>query len=707
MLKRYQLALWLLLITMAAYWSATRGQFLVYDDDVYVTGNSHVQGGLTVENLKWIFLNPVCGNWHPVTMLTHMLDYRLYGLKPWGHHLTNVLLHAVNTALVFVWLRGLTGAVWRSFFVAALFGWHPLHVESVAWLAERKDVLSGCFALMCLICYTGYVRKSEAGGDKSAISWLRSPYYWLTFFCFTLGLMSKPMLVTWPFVLLLLDYWPFRRISQWKQSLVEKTPFFLLVVFSCAVTFVAQKQGGAVVGVQDLTLEMRSENALISYCRYLGKLFWPTSLAAFYPLPDHWSVMQVLLAVVLLVGLSVLLVRCRRQHPYLLMGWLWYVGTLVPVIGLVQAGRQSMADRYTYLPSLGFLILVVWGASELTRRWRHQVLVLSLVGSVVIISCVALTRQQIGYWQNAETLFRYAIKVTKDNYFGYRMVGDELQSKGHLDEAIVSYQEAIRLKPYFFAAEYNLGHAYEAKGRLEEAFKCYLQAVKWQPNFFQAYNNLGNIRVANGRCDEAIPYYRQALSYKPDYPEAHSNLGIALLNKGRVDEAIGEFQQAVRLKPDYARAHKYLGFALLDKGKAEAAVNELQQAIRQNPNDSESHYDLGVAFGKKDRSEEAVEQYKEAIRLNADNLLAHNNLGNALFRQGRREEAIVQYRESIRLKPDYAEAHNNLGYVLLENKQIEESISEFQEALRLKPDYAAAKQNLRRALQIRNAPVQP
>ena len=707
MLKPYHLAFLLMLITVAVYWPATHAQFLNYDDDLYVTANSHVQGGLTVENLRWIFLNPVAGNWHPVTMLTHLLDCQFYGLKPWGHHLTNVLLHSVNTALVFVWLRGLTGTVWRSFFVAALFGWHPVHVESVAWVAERKDVLSACFGLSCLICYTRHVQKMEAVGNSSVVSWVRSPFYWLAFFCFSLGLMSKPMLVTWPFVLLLLDCWPLQRLSQWKQLLVEKIPFLLLCVFSCAVTFVAQKHGGAVVGIQDLTLEMRSENAVISYCRYLGKLFWPTNLAPFYPLPDRWPVKEFFLAGVLLVGLSVLLVRWRRQHPYLLVGWLWYVGTLVPVIGLVQAGRQSMADRYTYLPSLGFLILVVWGVCELTRRWRHHVLVLSMVGLTAIISCLGLTWQQIGYWQDAETLFRYTIKVTKDNYFGYRMVGDELQAKGRLGEAIIFYQEAIRLKPYFFAAEYNLGHAYEAQGRLVEAFNCYLQAVKWQPDFFQAYNDLGNILVAKGQWDEAIPYYRQAINYKPDYPEAHNNLGITLLNKGLVDEAISEFQQAVRLKPDYARAHKYLGFALVNQGRVEEAVYELQQAVRQNPSDSQSHYDLGVAFGKKGRNDEAIAQYQEAIRLNPNDVTSHNNLGNALFRQGRQTEAIVQYRESIRLKPDYAEAHNNLGYVLLENKQIEESISQFQEALRLKPDYAAAKQNLQRALQIRNAPVQP
>ena len=698
---RISLALWLGLVTLAVYWPATRHEFLNYDDDAYVTANSHVRTGLTWDNIKWSILHAQVGNWHPVTMWSHLLDCQVYGLNSWGHHLTNVLLHAVNTVLVFLWLNRLTGAVWRSWVVAALFGWHPLHVESVAWLAERKDVLSGCFGLLCLMCYTRYARHLSVAG-KNPVAGVRSPFYWLALVCFALGLMSKPMLVTWPFVLLLLDYWPLNRLkhSDWGRLVVEKIPFLLLAAGSCVMTYVAQRQGGAVVAVQDLALDLRVANALISYCRYLGKLFWPTNLAAFYPLPEHWPAVAVWLAGGLLLGLSVLWFRLRRAHPYLLMGWLWFVGTLVPVIGLVQAGKQAMADRYTYLPSLGVLIMVIWGTHEFTRRWRQPALMLAAAAAG--IACLAVTRQQLGYWQDGETLFRHALKVTDENYFAHRMVGDELQSKGRLDAAIASYQEAIRLKPYFFAAEYNLGHALNAKGRPDEAFKCYLQVVKWQPDFSQAYNDLGNILQAKGRLDEAVANYRQAIKYKPDYAEAHSNLGLALLNQGQPAEAINEFQEAVNLKPDYAHARKYFGFALLNQGRLDEAIRQCQEAVRLNPDDSECHYNLGVACGKKGRMDEAISQYQEAIRLNPGYLLAHNNLGNALFRQGRRDEAIQQYRETLRLKPDFAEAHNNLGYVLLSQGQKEESISQFQQALRLKPDYADARQNLARAQAINN-----
>ena len=406
------LAALLLLVTLALYWPATGHDFVNYDDDLHVTSNLHVQSGLTLESMKWAFFNPVNCLWHPITVWSHMLDCQMFGLKPWGHHLTSVLLHALNAILVFVLLQQMTGATLRSLFVAALFAVHPLRVESVAWVAERKDVLSGFFGLLALVFYARYAGKSVisnqwsvASGQASGMVALdkasrithhasrfhppSSLFYLLSLCCFALGLMSKPMLVTWPFVMLLLDYWPLRRFelstlntqpSTVLRLVREKIPFLALAAGASVVALVMTKHEGALALNESLQLGARSGNALISYCLYLGKLFWPTDLAVFYPHPGHWPLVKVLLAGGLILGISGLLFVQRRRFPFLLMGWPWYCGTLVPVIQLVQTGAHAMADRYTYIPSLGVLILAVWGAHELTRRWRPAVIGLSVGG---------------------------------------------------------------------------------------------------------------------------------------------------------------------------------------------------------------------------------------------------------------------------------------------------------------------------------------
>jgi Flp pilus assembly protein TadD len=585
------IALLLGLVTLALYWPATRHEFVNYDDQIYVTENVHTQAGLSWGNLKWAFTSPVNANWHPLTMLSHMLDCQIYGLNPWGHHLTGLLLHAVNTILVFLLLRRLTGAAWRSAAVAALFGWHPMHVESVAWVAERKDVLSTFFGLLSLLFYAQFARPKDAN-RKSRIA-----NYSLAFLCLALGLMSKPMLVTWPFVMLLLDYWPlgrFQTASGWRL-VREKIPFLVLVAVACAVTFAVQQQGGTMKNVHDLSLDARGENALISYCRYLGKLFWPENMAVFYPHPGHWPVKEVLLAGGLLAGLSAWFFLQRKRNPFLLMGWLWFIGTLVPVIGLVQVGEQALADRYSYIPSLGVLIMVVWGASEMTRGWRYPVMGLSLAGGVAMLLCLAMTRQQLGYWQDTETLFRHALAVTQDNCLAHNELGSCLHEKGQLDGAITQFEEAIRLKP-----DYRI------------------------------YNNLGNALVEEGRIDEAISQFQTITRVKPDFAEGHYNLGSALAKKGLKDDAIREFQEAVRLKPDYAEAHNNIGDNLYSLGKVDEAIPWFEEAIRLKPDYAEAHYNLGTALARKGWMDGAISQFEEAIRLKPDYAAARNNLAYAL-----------------------------------------------------------------------------
>ena len=595
----------LVLVTIGVYWPVMRHHFVYYDEEVYVTSNVHVQKGLTWENIKWACFNPVGNNWHPLTIWSHMADCQLFGLKPWGHHLTSVLLHALNTVLVFLFLRSLTGALWRSALVAALFGLHPLHVESVAWVAERKDVLSTCFGLLSLIFYARYGRKRLAVENRDikaqGVSAPRAFDYLLALIFFALGLMSKPMLVTWPFVLLLLDYWPLERFkgkSAWRL-VTEKIPFFALAVAASVVTVVVQKRTGAVVAAEALPLGVRSGNALISYCRYLGKLFWPTDLAVFYPHPGFWPLEKVLLAGGLIVGLSVLFFVQRRRYPFLLMGWLWFCGTLVPVIGLVQVGGQAMADRYSYIPSLGVLVIAVWGVYELTKSWHYRAVALSLAGAAAIVLCLVLTRQQLGHWKDGEALFRHALEVTENNYLARLGLGSALDEKGQIDAAIKEFQEAIRLKPDYAHAHNNLGSALYEKGQTDKATREFQEAIRLKPDYAEAHNRFGVTLVRKGQSDAAIREFQEAIRLKPDYAEAHGNLGGALVRKGQIDEAIRELQEAIRLKPDYAEAHNNLGVILVRKGQTDEAIREFQEAIRLKPDYSEARSNLARVLAMK------------------------------------------------------------------------------------------------------------
>jgi tetratricopeptide (TPR) repeat protein len=583
----------LVLVTTALYWPATRYDFSNLDDPEFITENPHVQGGLNWEGVKWAFCNTEqAAYWAPLMWLSHMLAWQFFGSNACGHHLVNILLHAANAALVFLVFRRMTGATWRSAVLAALFGLHPLRVESVVWVTERKDVLSTLFWMLALWTYVKYV---EAVGCQNSKS---STWYGATLAMFVFGLMSKAMLVTVPCVLLLLDYWPLQRFKPdrvW-QLLTEKIPFFALAVAASAATFMVQKHGGAMAGVGNLPLGARIGNALISYCRYLEKLFWPTDLAVFFPAPGLWPMIQVFLAGVLMAGISVLLFIKRRRYPFLLMGWLWFCGTLVPVIGLAQSGEQAMADRFSYVPSLGVFILVIWGACELTRHWRHQMIVLSVAGSVAIVLCIRFTQQQLGYWKDDETLFQHALEITENNYFAHKTLGNIYLKKGRSAEAISQLQKVIRLIPDNADAHDNLGTAYLKKGQM----------------------------------DEAINQFQEAIRLKPDNVKFHNNLGTVLLKRGQTDEAISQFQEAIRLKPDYADAHYNLGNTLLKKDQITEAISQYQEVIRLKPDDADAHNNLGTAFGMRGRIDEAISQFQEAIRLKPDYTAAQNNLDRAL-----------------------------------------------------------------------------
>jgi tetratricopeptide (TPR) repeat protein len=680
----------LVLVTMTVYWPAVHCDFVNYDDREFVSENPQVQAGLNWEGVKWAFCNTEQpAYWAPLMWLSHMLTWHFWGGNAWGHHLVNVLLHSGNTALVFLVLQRLTGATWRSLVVAALFGLHPLRVESVAWVTERKDVLSGCFSLLALMAYARYTEKAEGRGQRPDLRdrrfFFRLPssiFYLLSLFLFALGLMSKPALpLTLPGVLLLLDYWPLGRLEGTtchspRATLVrlvkEKIPFLVLAAVASVATITAQKQGGNLASKAGLPLGARTGNALISYGRYLAKLFWPRDLAVFYPCPRHWPLGQVLVAGGLLLGVTVLLFVQRRRCPFLLMGWLWFLGTLVPVIGLVQAGSQAMADRFAYLPSLGVLIVAIWGASELARPWHSGVRAFWVASAAVIFLCLALTRQQLGYWQDSEALFRHALAVTEGNWLAHNNLGYTLDEKGHADDAIRQYQAALQVNP----------------------------------DYADAHNNLGAALYQKGQCEEAIRHYQAALRLQPAHAGAHKNLGLALGKKGQVDGAVRQYQEAMRLKPDDADLHTNLGVALAMQGRIDEAIGQFQAALRLKPDNSEAHYNLGRALDLKGQTDEAIGQFQATLRLKPGYADAHNNLGLALNRKGQRAEAISEYREAIRLRPDHAEAHNNLGIAFYQQGRTGEAIRQFEEALRAKPDFAAARKNLDLVLASR-APLAP
>jgi tetratricopeptide (TPR) repeat protein len=693
------LCLLLAVTTVAVFLPVARHDYVNYDDSDYVTANAHVLSGLKWENVVWALKSGHASNWHPLTWMSHMLDIQLFGERPGAQHLVSLGFHIADTLLLFLLLRRMSGALWRSVMVAALFALHPLHVESVAWISERKDVLSGFFFLLTLGSYVRYaecrmrnaecgMRNAEGGSQKPAsrppsAELLRgtgiafhgsrfrpapgSVWYILALLCFSLGLMSKPMLVTLPFVLLLLDFWPLQRFRPsapatgpsfpWRL-LAEKVPFLLLAVASSVVTFIAQRKGGAVS--TSLSLGARVANAVVSYMRYIGKTLWPRDLSILYPHPGHWPAWEVAASVVLLLAICAVVILLARRRPYLAMGWLWFCGTLVPAIGLVQVGIQSMADRYTYLPLIGLFIMLVWGFAELMadRPWRAKVLAVG--GVSLLAACALLTERQIQFWRDSAALFGHAVKVTRDNYLAYNNLGFFLSGQGKTAEAMENYRISLKINPAYEDALNNVGYALAGQKKYQEAIPYYEAALRLRPNHAEVHNNLGNALSETGRIDEAIQHYLIALKQNPEHADAHNNLAIALAMKGKLDEAIPHFQAAIRYNSKYASAHSNLGNAFAVQHKLDEAIREYREALRLKPEDAQAHNNLGNALAEQGKMGEAIEHYREALRLNADNPEANFNLGMALLHEGKREEARDRLTEALRLKPDYVEARRRL-----------------------------------------------
>jgi len=595
------ISLVLIVAITIVYWQVINFDFVGYDDEMYITANRHVQTGLTVNEFQWAFTTYYGGNWHPLTWLSHMLDCEIYGLSPMGHHLTNLLLHLANTLLLFFILQKMTGTLWRSAFVAALFALHPLHVESVAWVAERKDVLSAFWGMLSLLAYQHYVKQPRIFN------------YMLIIFFLSLGLMAKPMLVTLPFVFLLLDFWPLKR-CQWRTERLregeeesapiggdifrliwEKVPFFILVIISSILTFMAESSTGAVKSLETFSFKVRVANAFVSYVSYVVKAVWPRNLSAFYPHPGNTlPAWQPIGAAFLIIGVSFLAIRKLRQYPYIAVGLFWYLGTLIPVIGFVQIGKQAMADRYTYIPLIGFFIMVAWGASDIFKKRRYRKNLLFLASGITLSALMICTWFQIRHWQNSKVLFENALRVTQNNSVAHYGLGIALSEQGKLDEAILHYSKALQIDPRYDRVYNHFAIAMARKGNIKEAIVLLRQGLKIDPNHARAHYNLANLLFSQGKLDEAVSHYIKALRINPEYADAHYNLGSLLTKKKQFNEALIHLAETIKINPEYASAYNDIGLILIQKGEVQQAGMFFSKAIQIDPEFDEARRNLYI-----------------------------------------------------------------------------------------------------------------
>lgn len=630
----------LVMITVAAYWPATRWDFINCDDPTYVTDNKMVQSGLTWTSVKWAFTSTSSALWLPVTRLVHLATWEIFEANAGGHHLVNLLIHAINALLAFLVVERMTGATMRSAFVAALFAWHPLRVESVAWVAELKDVLAVCFWLLTMACYLRFIKSGKMFDRLLMIG------------TYAVGLMCKPMLVTMPFALILIDLWPLQRLRfpirfagatnkgaapgsleaggafpeiTWGRAIREKLPLFLMAIALCVVTlFTATKS------MATLPFTYRIANAFIAYARYLGKIIYPADLAVLYPHPGKWPTWQVALSILLVVLLSCAAVSMARKRPAVFSSWFWFVGILIPVIGLIQAGPQSMADRFTYLPSLGLTMLAVWTVAGASRHLPFGKSGAVALGCGVAVAYLAATHHQLSFWKNSITVFEHAVAVTSNNDI----------------------------------AHYNLGEALSSSGRFQESIPHYEASIRINPKSDDSWNNLGVAYARLGQRDKAAEYYRKAMEVNPDYTAAHFNYGLIHFFQQRMDDALKEFNQTLERSPDHQLALCWIGRVYVEQGRFDDAEKSFLRAIEQYPRHPEAYYELGTLRLNRGDPTAAIRHFQTVVRLKPDYGPVYGKLGLAFVAKRQPKEAVEEYRRALSYEPDSAETLNNLAWLL-------------------------------------------
>ncbi|MBW2538392.1 MAG: tetratricopeptide repeat protein [Deltaproteobacteria bacterium] len=693
MRQEFLICLFLVLITLAAYWQIKNHEFTLFDDDGYVSENPHVRTGLNLENIRWAFgLNDFV-YWHPLTWLSHMLDSHFYGLDSGKHHQISLVFHIVNSLLLFLIFNRMTGALWRSAFVAALFALHPLSVESVAWVAERKNVLSTFFGLLTLGAYAAYVERP--GFYK----------YLLILLFFSLGLMAKPMLVTLPFVLLLLDYWPLGRFqlraaetdyngknekqlkscfgrSHFLHLVQEKIPLLTLSAISIYLSALAVQRLGIVLSTETTPIKYRVANALVSYVKYIGKMFWPQDLTVFYPYPVKVPIWQALGAVLILIFVSYFLVWVLRRIPALGVGWLWYLGTLVPAIGLFQAGLwPAMADRWSYVPLIGLFVIIAWGVPELMTKWRYKVPGLVVMATILLAILMTITWLQVRYWKNSVTLFEHAVAVNVRNQLAHYNLGVALKKQGRITEAIDHFSEALQINPLYLEARRSLALALATQGRIAEAIQQYFEFLKENPGHKEAHNNLGVVLLQQGRTAEAIHHFSEALRLDTGYADAHYNLGIAMVRARRIEAAVAHFQAALQQKPYDPRIQDNLDQLLAPQGVVDDIIAEIKEKLELHPRDFLLHYQLGRLYKIKGDLNKAMDHYQQVLFVQPDFAPALNDLAIVHAMRGEYEQALSLLKKTIGIWPDHFEPYYDIACIYARQNKGDESMAWLKQAI--------------------------
>lgn len=713
------ISFFLIILTAAVYWQVQGFDFVNYDDNDYVYDNFHVQKGITLNSIDWAFTNAHASNWHPLTWMSHMLDCQMFGLWPGGHHLTSLFIHIANALLLFFLFQKMTEDLWQSAFVGALFALHPLHIQSVAWVSERKDVVSAFFWMLTIWAYVRYVRRPD-----------RAAYVWVLIF-FTLGLLSKPMVVTLPFALLLLDYWPLNRIrpngsennlklNVFFVLLREKIPLFLLAAASAGITFYVQQKGGAVQLFDVVSLADRFYNIPISYILYMIKTVYPFKLAAFYPYPDVFPWWKVTIAILTLLTGTVLANTVMIRSPYIIVGWLLFIGTLVPVIGLVQVGAQSMADRYMYLPMIGLLIIVAWGIPELISNWQHKRFYLGAPAILAVVILSVVTWKQTGYWKNSVSLFRHAIEVTENNFVAHANLGTVLRKDGKNDQAIAHFRKSLAISPNQPDVYMALGLALDEQGNAEKALACLQKSVLLDPEYYDAQYNLGTFLLKKGEWDQAIFHLKKATRLDPGSDQAQFNLAKAFFQKKQYQFALIHAQKAIALSPEHENAHQIAGAILFEQGKFKDAQKHFNTILSLNQSAVEALQYSGVIFLKQNRIDKALASFKKALIYDPTNKKSkqllrkiekklatsekkilqelgkksynprlYNQLGKIYQIQNLDEKAIESYKLIIDRHPESIEsiyAIYNLASIYADQGKYQAAIFYMEQALSFQPD---------------------
>jgi len=693
----------LVILVCFVYWPVHQAEFINFDDQLYVTENENLKNGLTHTTILNVFTSFYSANYHPFALLSHMLDYQFFGINAAGHHLTSLILHIGNSLLFFLVLRRMTGALWRSALVAFLFALHPLHVESVAWISERKDVLSTFFMLLALLIYASYTET------------LKVRDYILVLLLFFFGLLSKPMLVTLPFLLLLLDYWPLQRFSgkrfcrlEYKNGIIpspkgvamrliiEKIPFLILSLVFSIVTFMAQHQAGAVSSVKTLPLGVRIGNALVAYSSYIVRTVWPINLGVFYPHPgNNISTLMAMVSAVMIMAVTLGVIHLRRQRPYLLVGWFWYIGMLVPVIGIVQVGMQAMADRYTYVPVVGLFIMLAWTVPDFRLQKKSRIITQVVLYSILAVLIVGATSKQASSWQNTMTVFSRADQVTERNILAKLLIAGQLAHKGRIDAAKDAFEEILRLSQNNVTVHYRYGLFLVSQGELQEGIEHLQEAQRLQPSSSMANNSIGLALMWQGKRDNANKYLREALRINPRNAETHYNLGLFWDIGKKYDESIRYYRRALELKPDYHQARLGLAADLALQGRVEEAKNHYAQVMKDNSHVvAETNFYFGRNLASQGKMDQAILQFRDGLKIEPRNIDARCWFARVLDSKGLLEEALSNYHEVLKIKSDHAAAHTGIGGIMERKGIPNDAMWHYNLALRSDPEFSDAHYHL-------------